>query len=348
VGGTLVLVPVGARLYAGAVLRTGARVKLREAWRAAARPTCDGALPLGRREMDTLSWDNVRHAVGMLRYGRNPAATVYDSLGPDFFLALDDGWLNLGLWEGDGSDPAEAPTAVRALVCRIAEPVRAGGDVLDVGNGLGAQDPLIAEVAGPTSLTALNVTLSQLRAGRDRLLEAGAHGVNGDASRMPFRGRSFDGVISVEAAFHFPSRRRFFDEASRVLRPGGVLSMSDIPTRRLPRTPLEGLAAVSQLRVWGLHRGTAATPDEIEEMARAAGFVDVRVTLVGDRTIGPALRFVRHRLDGTHAGSRTQALAARAMLAQVDLLWERRLIDYLLLSARRPCPLTSVARASAS
>lgn len=39
VGGTLVLVPVGARLYAGAVLRTGARVKLREAWRAAARPT---------------------------------------------------------------------------------------------------------------------------------------------------------------------------------------------------------------------------------------------------------------------------------------------------------------------
>jgi ABC-2 type transport system permease protein len=39
VGGTILMVPVGARLYAGAVLRTGARVKLREAWRAAARPT---------------------------------------------------------------------------------------------------------------------------------------------------------------------------------------------------------------------------------------------------------------------------------------------------------------------
>ena len=46
----------------------------------------------------------------MLRYGRNPAATVYDSIGPDFFLALDEGWLNLGLWEGDGADPAEAPS----------------------------------------------------------------------------------------------------------------------------------------------------------------------------------------------------------------------------------------------
>jgi ABC-2 type transport system permease protein len=34
IGSAIVLVPVGARLYAGAVLRTGARVKLRDAWRA--------------------------------------------------------------------------------------------------------------------------------------------------------------------------------------------------------------------------------------------------------------------------------------------------------------------------
>jgi ABC-2 type transport system permease protein len=35
IGSAVALVPVGARLYAGAVLRTGSRVKLREAWRAA-------------------------------------------------------------------------------------------------------------------------------------------------------------------------------------------------------------------------------------------------------------------------------------------------------------------------
>ncbi|MEP6759272.1 MAG: ABC transporter permease [Actinomycetota bacterium] len=34
IGSTILLVPVGARLYAGAILRTGARVKLRDAWRA--------------------------------------------------------------------------------------------------------------------------------------------------------------------------------------------------------------------------------------------------------------------------------------------------------------------------
>jgi hypothetical protein len=32
----------------------------------------------------------------------------------------------------------------------------------------------------------LNITLSQLRAGRERLAVAGARPANGDASRMPF------------------------------------------------------------------------------------------------------------------------------------------------------------------
>jgi ABC-2 type transport system permease protein len=36
IGATAILIPVSGRLYAGAVLRTGARVKIRDAWRAAA------------------------------------------------------------------------------------------------------------------------------------------------------------------------------------------------------------------------------------------------------------------------------------------------------------------------
>ena len=49
--------------------------------------------------MEKTTWtrENVRHAVSMLRYGRHPAATVYDSIGDHFFLALAPGWLNLGL-----------------------------------------------------------------------------------------------------------------------------------------------------------------------------------------------------------------------------------------------------------
>ena len=53
--------------------------------------------------------------------------------------------------------------------------------------------------------------------------------------------------------------------------------------------------------------------------------------------IAPALRFVRDRLDGRGEGEgRSLALAARVMLGQADVLWERGLLDYLLLRARKP------------
>jgi cyclopropane fatty-acyl-phospholipid synthase-like methyltransferase len=281
--------------------------------------------------------DNLRHGAAMIRYGRHPAATVYDSIGEDFFIALAPGWLNLGLWDGDGGDPAEAPVAVRRLVETLAHELPKGGDVLDVGNGLAAQDPVIADVAGTQRLVALNITRSQLVAGRQRLADAGAQPVNGDATRLPFVAGSFDGVISVEAAFHFSSRARFFSETFRVLRPGGVLSMSDIPTYRYPQGPRELVAALSQLRVWGLGTHAAATPVEIVRQVEQAGFVDVRTELVGERVIAPALRFVRERLRTSRAeATGSYRLAASIMLSQVELLWHRGMIDYLLLAATKP------------
>jgi SAM-dependent methyltransferase len=147
-------------------------------------------------------------------------------------------------------------------------------------------------VVSPRRLVAVNITRSQFVAGHERLTEAGAAGVIADAMRLPFAHGSFDGVISVEAAFHFPSRARFFSAAFRVLRPSGVLSMWDIATYRYPRGPRELLAALSQLRVRGLGTHAAATPVRIAAQAEAAGFVDVHVDLVGgarDRA-GPALR----------------------------------------------------------
>jgi erythromycin 3''-O-methyltransferase len=281
------------------------------------------------------TWANLRHLATVLVRGTNPAAAVYESIGEDFFLSPAPRWLNLGLWEGSGTED-EAPAAVTRLVEEVAEPLPRHGVILDVGNGLGVQDPVIAAVARPSTLVAMNVTEWQLRAGRQSLSEAGALPLAGDAVRIPLADLSVDGIISVEAAFHFRSRRTFFEEARRVLRPGGVLTTSDVSTERLPRRPAEALAGLAQLRVWGLNLQAAASARAIADTARAAGLTDVEVRRCGDRVIGPALALTRARLERSDGVPASKRLAVRILLAQVELLWQRRMIDYLLLTARRP------------
>ena len=140
IGSTALLIPLGGGrdlLGSGAADRRSGEAPRRLAL----------GVQLGRRDEGRLDAREPKHGAAMLRYGRHPAATVYDSIGEDFFIALAPGWLNLGLWEGDGSDPAEAAIAVRRLVETIADALPKGVDVLDVGNGSAAQDPVIAAVA---------------------------------------------------------------------------------------------------------------------------------------------------------------------------------------------------------
>jgi MPBQ/MSBQ methyltransferase len=278
---------------------------------------------------------NLRHIRGILRLGKRPAATVYESLGAEFFLAPAPGWLNLGWWEGEGSEE-EAPRAPRRLVEILAGRLPRGGDILDVANGLGAQEPVIARVASPRRLVAVNITEFQLRAGRERLGSANALSAVADAVRLPFRDASFDGLISVEAAFHFPSRAAFFAEALRVLRPGGVLTMSDVTVERRPRTLADAAAGLTQLRIWGIRARQLASAGQVAALSETAGFADVRVELCAARTIDPALRLSRIRLSAPEGASRPEVWGARVGLRQVERLRRRGFIQYALLTARVP------------
>ena len=289
--------------------------------------------------MECMSWNRkrLRHAAHFFwRWGGDAAVPVYESLGPEFPLALAPGWLNLGLWENVWGDPAEAEAACVRLVETLAEAVPEGGDILDVANGLGSAEPVISRVARPRSLTALNITELQLRAGRGRLAAAGARPVLADAVRLPIASGSMDGIISVEAAFHFVPRLAFFREAHRVLRSGGVLAITDVPIERRPRTPAEAVAGLGQLRLWGVRLGAIDSSRDIARAVERAGFEDVHMTLCGDRVIDPAARFARRRLPYVEGLSLPERAATRAFLRHIELLRRKGIVEYILLTARRP------------
>src|SRR5690242_3708582 len=59
-----------------------------------------------------------------------------------------------------------------------------------------------------------------------------------DAARLPFADGSFDAVLFRDLLHHLPDRARALDEARRVLKPGGRLTLVE-PNRRSPLVMLQ-------------------------------------------------------------------------------------------------------------
>lgn len=57
------------------------------------------------------------------------------------------------------------------------------------------------------------------------LLPTGWNDVAADALRLPFRDAAADAVVGLDVLHHLAEPRRFFEEAARILEPGGVLAL---------------------------------------------------------------------------------------------------------------------------
>ena len=154
--------------------------------------------------------------------------------------------VHLGYWrDGDDGDFAGAQARLDRLVIELAD-MRNGQAVLDVACGFGGTLAAINDTHHAMRLAGVNIDERQLEICRGITARAGNQLTwhLADAVRLPFTGAAFDRVFCIEALFHFASRRRFFAEAVRVLKPGGVLAGTDIlisPAARPAPFPIEAI-----------------------------------------------------------------------------------------------------------
>ena len=99
-------------------------------------------------------------------------------------------------------------------------------DLLDCGCGTGPMISLLHEADPTKRYTGLDLTPRMIEVANAKGLENAVF-VVGDSEDMPFEDGSFDAVICSNSFHHYPAPQAFFNEAARVLRPGGRLVLQD-------------------------------------------------------------------------------------------------------------------------
>ncbi len=130
-----------------------------------------------------------------------------------------------------------------------------GDTVLDVACGPGNFTRAFARTVGPHGLAVgIDASRTMLERGAEELREAAPDNVTlvrGDATTLPFRDGSFDGVCCFAALHLFSEPFAALDEMRRVLRVGGRIAVLTSVRRPVTPAPLKPLIeSVSGMRVF--------------------------------------------------------------------------------------------------
>ena len=155
--------------------------------------------------------------------------------------------------------------------------LKPGEVVVDLGAGAGFDCFLAARAVGATGrVIGVDMTPEMVGRAREIARESGYDNVDfrlGEIEHLPVADATADVIMSNCVINLSPDKPAVYAEAFRVLKPGGRLAVSDVvATAELPAEWKDDMA----LRCTCI--SGASLVSEVEEMLRAAGFVDISVS----------------------------------------------------------------------
>lgn len=246
--------------------------------------------------------------------------------------------VHWGYWENPQAapqTPAEFHLAAEALLERMLSRVTIseGKSLLDVGCGLGGTINYLDNRHRGCTFIGLNIDEAQLAIARKKLIAGNrnrVHFTKADACALPFRDDCFTVVLCVESIFHFPDRQRFFRECARVLKPGGMLVISDfVPINHLGKWFDRAERATHFVgRMYGRIDVNISAP-RYRALARASGMATTSIDDITPNTL-PTYRFLKSTLKRTAKSG----IYNRATLV-IELISRLKLLRYLILTFRK-------------
>jgi arsenite methyltransferase len=181
----------------------------------------------------------------------------------DADLAAIPAGANLGLGCGN-------PQAIAAM--------QPGETVIDLGSGAGFDCFLAARAVGPSGrVIGVDMTHEMLAKARANAAGIGAGNVEfrlGELEHLPVADNTADVILSNCVINLVPDKRQVFQDAFRVLKPGGRLAISDV----VNTAPLSADLREDAELICGCVVG-AAPAEQIEAWLAASGFTQIEVTV---------------------------------------------------------------------
>ncbi|MFC1490887.1 arsenite methyltransferase [Candidatus Latescibacterota bacterium] len=198
--------------------------------------------------------------------------------GPENTMSCGDVSVGLGYSREDVSIVPEG--ANMGLGCGNPQAIASlseGETVVDLGSGGGFDCFLAARAVGKSGhVIGIDMTPEMIRKARENAEKSGYDNVEfrlGEIENIPVADNTADVIISNCVINLSPEKSKVFNDAYRVLKPGGRIAISDIvATQPLPEDIRNDLA---------LHAGCVAGASQIEDiisMMKDAGFEDILVT----------------------------------------------------------------------
>lgn len=194
--------------------------------------------------------------------------------------------------DAEAYDAMDHSGANDAFITRLLE-LGAHGRVLDIGCGPGHIPLQLVSQKPELQVVGVDLSVNMLKIAEEHKAVC-AHGdqvefVIADAKGLDFPDDSFDTVCSNSILHHIPDPVPFLREAWRVLKPGGVFLIRDLfrPDDIATATALVDLHAPEEAEyareLFHASLCAAFTPDELVDVARAAGISGAEVVEDSDR-----------------------------------------------------------------
>lgn len=186
--------------------------------------------------------------------------------------------------------------SVDGLVDRVGSEVHlpSGGRLLDVGCGRGDDALHLARDNPDAEVTGIDFSPVQVRAARRLQRQTGisnCHFERANVMNLPFVEQTFDVAVSIGSVKHWPDAVRGLGEIRRVLKPDGILIVSDTDRRasdddiRLFMSRFRVWFVPDRVFFWGLRRvifGQSFTQQSLADAISEAGFTHIESARLAD------------------------------------------------------------------